>query len=258
MYDTPLRLRRILHPETGRAVLVAFTSSMEVGVTAGMADLVGTIGKLAESGYLTAAVVHAGVEESLFGRFPNLPCGTVVDLFGGTWMTTEPQRREQICSLEHAVRVGADAVLMTVALGSTDEARQLHFCGKIARECTAWGMPLVVRIDTTETDARRQFSSTMSGHGARLAYELGADMVIVNYSGDPQTFGEALQGVDIPVLFGGSPDLATDEALLDSIRQSMAAGTSGIALSASMFWNDGPTRALEQVGRLCFSITSRM
>lgn len=250
MYDTPLHLRRILHPETGRAVLVTFTSSMEVGVTAGMADLVGTIGKLAESGYVTAVVVHAGVEESLFSRFPNLPCGTVVDLFGGTWMTTEPQRREQICSLEHAVRVGADAVLMTIALGSVDETRQLHLCGQIARDCTAWGMPLVVRIDTTETDVRRQFSSTMSGHGARLAYELGADMVVVNYSGDPKTFREALQGVDIPVLFGGSPNLATDEAMLDSIQQSIGTGVSGIALSASMFWNNGPTRALAQVAEL--------
>jgi DhnA family fructose-bisphosphate aldolase class Ia len=223
---------------------------MEIGVSAGMADLAGTIGKLAESGYLTAVVVHSGVEESLFGRFPNLPCGTVVDLLGGTWMTTEPQRREQICSLEHAVRVGADAVLMTVALGSADEARQLHLCGQIARECTAWGMPLVVRIDTTETDARRQFSSTMSGHGARLAYELGADMVVVNYSGDPKTFREALQGVDIPVLFGGSPDMATDQAMLDSIRQSVDAGAAGIALSASMFWDKSPTRALAQVAEL--------
>jgi DhnA family fructose-bisphosphate aldolase class Ia len=223
---------------------------MEVGVIAGMEDLVGTIGRLAESGYPTAVVVHAGVEESLFGRCPNLPCGTIVDLFGGTWMTTEPQRREQICSLEHAVRVGADAVLMTVALGSADEASQLRLCGQMARECTAWGMPLVVRIDTTETDARRQFSSTMSGHGARLAFELGADVVVVNYSGDPRTFGEALQGVEIPVLFGGSPDLATDEAMLNSIQQSMAAGAAGVALSASMFWNDGPTHVLEQVAEV--------
>jgi fructose-bisphosphate aldolase / 2-amino-3,7-dideoxy-D-threo-hept-6-ulosonate synthase len=250
VYDTPLRLRRILHPDTGRALLVTFTSSMEVGVTAGMADLAGTIGRLAESGYPTAVVVHAGVEKSLFARFPNLPCGTVVDLFGGTWMTTAPQRREQICTLEHAVRVGADSVLMTVALGSADEASQLHHCGQIARECRAWGMPLVVRVDTTETDARRQFSATMSGHGARLAYELGADIVIVNYSGDPATFGEALQGVDIPVLFGGAPNMATDEALLTSIEESMSAGAAGIALSASMFWNDGPTRALEQAAEV--------
>lgn len=250
MYDTPLRLRRILQTETGRAVFVTFTSSMEVGVTAGMADLAGTIGRLAQTGYPTAVVVHAGVEKTLFDRCPNLPCGTIVDLFGGTWMTTEPQRREQICSLEHAVRVGADAVLMTVALGSADEASQLHLCGRIARECTAWGMPFVVRIDTTETDARRQFSATMSGHGARLAYELGADLAVVNYSGDPQTFGEALRGVDIPVLFGGSPDMATDEAMLNSIQESIAAGAAGIALSASMFWNDGPTPALKQVAEV--------
>jgi DhnA family fructose-bisphosphate aldolase class Ia len=43
-------------------------------------------------------------------------------------MTTHPERREQICSVEQAVRVGADAASMTVSLGSSDEARQLRLC----------------------------------------------------------------------------------------------------------------------------------
>jgi len=62
-----------------------------------------------------------------------------------------------------------------------------------------------------------------------------------------------LQGIDIPVLFGGAPNLATDAALLDSVRQSMTAGMAGIALNASMFWNDGPTGALEQVVDIVFA-----
>ena len=132
-----------------------------------------------------------------------------------------------------------DAALMTVSLGSSDEARQLRLCGQLARECGDWGLPLVVRIDTTETDAKRQFSTTLSGHGARLAYELGADMVSVLYSGDQAGFAEAMQGVDIPVLFGGAANLATDEAMLESLQQATAAGVQGIALSASIFWDGG-------------------
>lgn len=250
MYDKPLRLRRIVDPGTGGALLVSFTSAMEIGITPGMADLVGTVGSVAETGHLTAAVVHAGVVESLFRRYPNLPCGTVVDLFGGTWMTTTPQRREQICSLEQAVRVGADGVLMTLGLGSSDESRQLQLCGQIARECSQWGMPLIVRIDTTETDSKRQFSATMTGHGARLAYELGADLVAVNYSGEPDGFGEALQGIDIPVLVGGAPNFATDDALVDSVSQAVAAGARGVALNLSLFWDDGPTPALDRVAKI--------
>ena len=247
MNESPLRLRRIVHPETGRALLLSFTAGMEIGVAPGAGDLAQTVIALAFTGHLTAAIVHAGVQESIFNRCPNLPCGTVVDLFGGTWMTTYPDRREQICSLEHAVRVGADGVLMTVGSGSSDESRQLRLCGQIARECQQWGMPLIVRIDTTETDAKRQFSATLSGQGARLAYELGADLVAVNYSGDPQAFAAALKGIDIPVLVGGAPNLATDDALLDSVGQAVAAGARGIALSGSMFWDNGPTPALGKV-----------
>lgn len=254
MNESPLRLRRIVHPVTGSALLVSFTSAMEVGVAPGMADLAGTIGDLADTGHLTAAIVHAGVVENLFGRFPNLPCGTVVDLFGGTWMTTHPDRREQICSLEHAVRVSADAVLMTIGLGGADESRHLRLCGQIARECSHWGMPLIVRIDTTETDAKRQFSAMLAGHGARLAYELGADLVVVNYPGDPQAFAAVLEGIDIPVLFGGAPNMATDEALVESVRQAVDAGARGVALSASVFWDNGPTLALQSVADIVLGV----
>jgi DhnA family fructose-bisphosphate aldolase class Ia len=254
--DTPLRLRRIVHPATGRAVLLSFTSGLDIGVTPGMADLAATVAALASTGHLTGAIVHAGVEDSLFGRFPNLRCGTVVDLFGGTWMTTHPERREQICSVEQAVRVGADAALMTVSLGSSDESRQLRLCGQVARECRQWGLPLVARIDTTETDAKRQFSPGLSGHGARLAYELGADLVVVNYPGRPDAFAEALKGIDIPVLLGGAPNLASDEGLLDSVRQGIAAGARGVALNASMFWNGGPSGTLQEMAEVVFGSLS--
>src|SRR5437867_4222484 len=136
----PLRLRRILEPVSGRALLLSFTTGMEIGVVPGMEDLPAMIGALAATGHVTAAVVHAGVLHSLFARFPDLRCGTIVDLFGGTWLSSKPEAREQICTLEHAVRVGADAVQATVSLGSPDESRQMRITGEIARQCDAWGM----------------------------------------------------------------------------------------------------------------------
>jgi DhnA family fructose-bisphosphate aldolase class Ia len=246
----PLRLRRLVEPGTGRAVLLSFTAGMEVGLVPGLADLPGTVSTLAATTHLTGLVAHAGVLPSLFARCPGLPFGLVVDLQGGTWMTTRPERREQICSLEHAVRAGADGVLATVALGSADETRQLRLAGDIARDCAAWGMPLLVRIDTTQTDARRQYSAALSGHGARLAYEIGADVAIVNGTDPPQAFAEALRGVPIPVLLGGGPHMETDEALIESVGQAMQAGARGVALSGALFWHDGPTPALARVAEL--------
>ncbi len=249
MTAPPLRLRRILDPASGHAVLLSFTAGMELGAVPGLADLPGTVAALAATGHVTGAIVHAGVVPSLFARSPGLACGTVVDLFGGTWMTDRPSL-DQVCSLEHAVHVGADAVLATVSLGSPGEAHQLRLCGQIARDCAAWGMPFVIRIDTLQTDARRQYSATLSGYGARMAYELGADLVIVNATDAPALFAEALRGVAIPVLIGGGPRMETDEALLDTVAQAIAAGTRGVALSAPLFWENGPTPTLEKLAAL--------
>lgn len=249
----PLRLRRILNPKTGRGLLLSFTAGLELGVVPGLAELPETVAAFAKTGLLTAAVVHAGVPPSLFARLPDLPCGIVVDLFGGTWMTTRPERREQICTLEHAVRVGADAVLATVGLGSADESRHLRVCGQVVRDAGSWGLPVVIRVDTTQTDARRQYSATISGHGARLGYELGADVVVVNYADSGPAFAEALRGVPIPVLVGGGPRMESDEALLDSVAGAMRHGASGVALGAPLFWHDGPAPTLTRLADLVYA-----
>jgi fructose-bisphosphate aldolase/2-amino-3,7-dideoxy-D-threo-hept-6-ulosonate synthase len=123
----------------------------------------------------------------------------------------------------------------------------LRLCGQIVREAGAWGLPVVVRIDTMQTDARRQYSAILAGHGARLAYELGADVIVVNYADSGSAFAEALSGVPIPVLIGGGPRLETDEALLDSAAQALRHGASGVALSAPLFWQNGPTATLTRL-----------
>jgi len=250
MDEYPLRLRRVLDPPSRRSVLLSFTAALELGAVPGLTDLPAMLAALAARGPLTGAVFHAGVLPNLLERCPEARCGMIVDVFGGTWLSSRPDRREQICSLEHAVRVGADAVLATIGLGSPDESRQLRLCGQIARDCADWGLPLIVRIDTTETDAKRQFSATLAGHGARLAYELGADMVVVNFAESGDLFAEALRGVDIPVLIGGGPHMENDEGLLDSVARALGAGASGITLGASLFWQDGPTAAWDQLAAI--------
>jgi len=236
MNALPLRLRRILDPATDRALFLTFTAGIQLGRVAGMEDLPAMIGGLAETGHMTGAVVHSGVVDSLLARFPDLGCGVIVDLFGGTWLRAD-LGAEQICTLEHAVRVGADAVLTTISLGAKDESRMLRLSGQVARECAAWGLPLVVQVDTFQTDAAKQYSATLSGHGARLAYELGADLVVVNYPGRPEPFADAVSGVAIPILIGGAPRMDSDAALLQSVGAAVAAGAAGVCLPGSLFWD---------------------
>jgi DhnA family fructose-bisphosphate aldolase class Ia len=239
----PLRLRRILDARTGRALMLSFTSGMEVGVSPGWADLPGMIGALAATRQMTAAVVRAGVLPSVFERFGHLPCGVVVDLLGGTWLNPQPNLPAQICSLEQAVRAGADAVLASISLGGPDESARLRLCGQLARECAAWGMPLILRMDTLALPGQRQYSAVLSGQGARLAYELGADVAVVPGCDSGIAFAEALRGIDVPVLVGGGPRLDTDDELLKSMDVAMSYGAHGVALSASMFCRAGQPSA---------------
>jgi DhnA family fructose-bisphosphate aldolase class Ia len=250
MTKPPLRLRRLLAPPSQHAFFLTFTAGLEIGVIPGMTDIPGIVSAFADTGKVSAVVVHAGVVESLFRKRPDLPCGVIIDLFGGTLVSTRPEAREQICSLEHALRIGADGVLATISLGGPDESRHLRLCGQIGRECAAWGMPFLIRISTLDTDARRQYSATLSGLGARMGYELGADAVIVHYPGNREQFADAVSGVAVPVIIGGAPQIETDESLVATIGEAVQAGARGVCLPETMFWREGPTPALTQIDSL--------
>jgi DhnA family fructose-bisphosphate aldolase class Ia len=238
MNALPLRMRRLLDVKSERALFLSFTAGMEMGVGPGMSDLPAMVGALSAGRQITGAIVRAGVVPSLCARFPDLPCGIIVDLLGGTWLTPQMDYPTQLCSLEYAVRAGADAVLAAVSVGGPDESSRIRLCGQIARECAAWGMPFIVRIDTLALNPQRQYSAVTAGQGARMAYELGADLVVVNYSGLRETFAESLRGIDIPVLIGGAPQMDTDAALLESVSAALDCGARGVALGAGMFWQD--------------------
>src|SRR5262245_26210291 len=91
MTKPPLRLRRLLAPPSQHAFFLTFTAGLEIGVIPGMTDIPGIVSAFADTGKVSAVVVHAGVVESLFRKRPDLPCGVIVDLFGGTLVSTRPE-----------------------------------------------------------------------------------------------------------------------------------------------------------------------
>ena len=91
---------------------------------------------------------------------------------------------------------------------------------------------------------RIQFSETFNAHCARIGYEIGANVVKVQYTGSPESFARAVRSVPIPVVIAGGPKMRSDREVLQMVWESLQAGGAGISIGRNVF-------GAEDVPQLC-------
>ena len=139
--------------------------------------------RLAKEGGYSGIVFHIGLAEKYMRNY----AGEVPLILKINGKTNIPSDAEAFSALdatvEDAVRLGADAVGYTLYVGSPSQDRDFIQLGKVRKECERYGMPLIVwsypRGSAVEAKGGRD-SIYAVDYAARLANELGADMVKLN------------------------------------------------------------------------------
>jgi fructose-bisphosphate aldolase/2-amino-3,7-dideoxy-D-threo-hept-6-ulosonate synthase len=75
----------------------------------------------------------------------------------------------------------------------------------------------------------------------RVAAELGADIVKTNWTGDPDSFKEVVDGCMAPVIIAGGEKAGMKE-ILEITKQSIEVGGAGVAYGRNVFQADDPTK----------------
>jgi DhnA family fructose-bisphosphate aldolase class Ia len=163
----------------------------------------------------------------------------------------------QVAQVEEAARLGADAVVLFVALGGEAEPGMIRTLAAVGRECAAFGMPLIAEAEFPTTYAqveelKEQYGFEYLRRNVRLCAELGADIVKTNWPGDEDAFGRLVAAAGgIPVVLAGGSRLQ-DRELLWRMERAMAAGAIGCSVGRNIFMHPSPqaiTRALSRVIR---------
>ena len=79
------------------------------------------------------------------------------------------------------------------------------------------------------------------------ALKLGADIVKTNYTGDPDSFKEVVDGCPVPVIIAGGPKIETERQLFEMVYDAIDVGGAGVAFGRNIFQAKDPakmTRAL--------------
>jgi len=242
------RLRRIMNRNTGRMVIVPMDHGVSVGPIAGIADMRQAV-SLAADGGANAVVVHGGVASRSRVALGS-DTALVVHLSGSTAFSEDPNIKTLVCTVEEAIKLGADAVSVHINMGNRHEERMLTDLSATAQAAGEWGVPLMAMIYARGERIRDEFDPTAIRHAARLGAELGADIVKVSYTGSPETFREVVEGCQVPVVIAGGPRMDTDRAVLEMVRGAVDAGAAGTSIGRNVFQHSDPSGIVRALCRI--------
>jgi len=242
-----IRIERIINRETGNTVIVPMDHGVSMGAIEGLRDMPKIINAVAEGG-ANAVVLHKGMVihgHRGYGR----DIGLIVHLSGSTSLSPDPNEKVLVCSVEEAIRLGADAVSVHINIGSKTEAEQLKKLGEISKICSEWGMPLLAMM-YPRGEGIDQFDEKAVSLASRVGAELGADIVKTNFTGSVESFRRVVEGCPVPIVVAGGPKMKSVEDLLNMVRMAMDAGARGVAIGRNVFQAENPTlmtRAIAEI-----------
>ncbi|HUT37504.1 MAG TPA: 2-amino-3,7-dideoxy-D-threo-hept-6-ulosonate synthase [Planctomycetota bacterium] len=240
-----IRLERILNRNTGRTVVVPMDHGVTVGPIRGLVDMRTMVNDVTEGG-ANAVLGHMGLP--LYGhRRSGKDIGLILHLSGSTVWSPDPNAKVLVNSVETALKMGADAVSIHVNIGAASEAEMLHDLGQTSVACMEWGVPLLAMMYTRGAKIKSESDPAAVKHAARIAAELGADLVKVTYTGSPDTFRTVVEGCPIPVLIAGGEKAESDRDVFGNVRGALAAGGTGVCIGRNVFQHDRPLAMMRAI-----------
>ncbi len=254
MIGKAIRMERIMDRNSGKTMIIPMDHGITMGPIKGLENMRDTIGKMVNGG-ANAIVLHKGIVKAGHrGRGKDV--GLIMHLSGSTSMSPEPNTKVSVCTVEEAIKLGADAVSVHVNLGAEGDTRMLAFLGEVSNLCQNWGMPLLAMIYARGKKIANEFDVKVVKHAARVGAELGADIVKVNYTGSPESFREVVDGCPVPVVIAGGEKVETDDDLFRMVTGAMEAGAAGVSIGRNAFQHARPEEIVSAIGKLVHKVES--
>jgi class I fructose-bisphosphate aldolase len=269
------RLTRILHQHglrNGTALFLPYDHGLEHGPRDFFANPAVSdpryILRLAQEGGFNAIALQIGLAEKFYWDFAG-EVPLILKLNGKTDIPSDDQALSPLhACVADAVRLGADAAGYTLYVGTPAQEADFRQYRQVREDAQRLGMPLVVwaypRGAAIEAKGGRD-SFYAVDYAARVASELGADMVKVNFPHPEKRSGvkEPYQGefsssqairavvtsANRSLLLVSGGEKAGDEAMLDKASQAMDAGATGLIFGRNV-WQREHGESLRFIARL--------
>ena len=243
-----IRMERIINRNTRRTVIVPMDHGISVGPIDGLMDMKQAVQNVAEGG-ANAIVEHKGlVGEGHRGSGQDI--GLIIHLSASTSLSPWPNTKTLVCTVEEAIKLGADAVSIHINLGDGQEKEMLNDFGRISYESRTWGIPLLAMVYPRGEKVENEYDVEVVKHAARVGSEMGADIVKVSYTGSRESFSQVVAGSTVPVVIAGGPRMDSDLDILEMVKGSIEAGGSGVSIGRNVFQHKTPKTMVQAIAAI--------
>jgi fructose-bisphosphate aldolase, class I len=242
------RLGRLFAAD-GRAVILPVDHGTMLGRVAGLEDPVALVARflpLSCDGFL----LGPRVAERTSALFAHRAAPARLLTIDSYWRGAPPARHVLITSVARAAALGVDGVKVLMPWDTPAEERAVcaELVAAVIGEAEPFGLPVMVEPICLAAP-RPADAVAIEGDGARMAAELGADILKVVYPGDPELLSAWCAEFGVPLVILGGPAGGETEELYRLVADAMAAGARGITIGRRV-WQRPVEEAAEVLGRL--------
>ncbi len=245
-----VNLNKILKKK--KALFLAYDQGLEHGPTDFNDENVnpGYIIEIARKGKYTGVVFQKGIAEKYNKEIKKSKVPLIVKLNGKTNLFKGEPISRQLCSVEEAIKLGAKAVGYTIYIGSDYEDEMLQEFENIQRQAHAKGVPVITWIYPRGKSIEGKSASELMAYSARTGLEIGADIIKMQYNGNPEDLKWAVKsaGKTKVVIAGGVKK--GEEEFLKQVKEIMNSGAIGLAIGRNVWQAEKPleiTRKIKKV-----------
>lgn len=235
--STTRRMNRIFRPD-GKTLIVALDHGLLDGPCPGLENPVETIAKIATGG-ADAVLTSYGIARQFARELA--PLGLILRIDGAATnlgKQSDGPSSSLFFKVEEALRLGADAVVVTALPGSAKEEASLENLAAAVSAAHRWGLPVLGEMVPGGFNSGPEYRTQPNiAMAARIGVELGADFIKTPYTSG---FEAVTSACFRPVVILGGSKRGSERDMLADIRAAIDAGGAGVAIGRNIFQTENP------------------
>lgn len=248
MNGAELKMGRLFGRESGRSFITAFDHGTNLRVPPEAGRPLEVVEKIV-AGEPDGVLISPGMLKQAAHLFAFR--GAPVPILRADWTMMDERTKDLgeqyrvLLNPQDAAALGAGAVVMYLIQGPEEGAMfadNAQAVAEAAREAHEVGLPLIVEATLWGSRISEKKDPDLLAYGCRMAAELGADAVKTEYTGDPETMAEVVEGCPVPVLTLGGAKGASEEDVVEAARGAIEGGAKGIIFGRNVWQADDPVK----------------
>lgn len=237
------RMGRIFGSD-GRAMILPVDHGLMLGRVPGLEDSRGLVQTAADAG-CDGLLMSLGLARATAGTFAGRGAPARLLTLDNMLRTDaeDPGVGTSVVPVRRAAALGADAVklLMVWDVPSAEQAATTRRIASVIDEAARWEIPVMVE-PTTLRMPRGERAVELEAHAARIAMELGADIIKIAYPGSASAMKSLKDELGLPIVILGGPRTSTAADLIRTVGEAVSAGADGIVIGRQVWQREASER----------------